>query len=921
MTSNLQNKSLNNLFYSRFNISKRINHYLFEKYNNFIYSYSLICTNNLISNEKCQIVARFKDFLIYDDNTEFLHEFCIKKNLFSKLKYIFNFYNTYSRIYPNYIIIPENKFLYKNLRKKQKVIDELNAIKIKEINDNKLEQTQKLSFLQEEKKFFNKSIVDSINRLNISSNMNSTKKNKTNSYSKTFNNIVSSITSEIKGSNKLNVRTKPCNLFFGLKNDFEDMNKNNIYENNDKTLNTQSSSIRLNNFYDENTKSKASLTEIINLINGEKKKIKNKNKNKKNYLKNVSYEKFSKEKTDKFKNIKKNKLKFLILDVDYIKKNIKSHKNKIYYFNNVKTEISKSTTPSVQIEEINKKKNYLKNYHQKSVLNNNLSINNNINDIKNKNNGFHKQTASCLEDEVSEIKKIKNKIQKSHQLKILPKLYSNKIKLNDNYTNFLAIKTVTNFGNRKNKINDLKNYNNNYSSIKYKSRSKKKNNKNNKNPIFYSSISTNSTINFGNTYSKININNNNNVKQIIDYQNFNETKETNNKKKNKYKLMKSLETLLNLGERNIKTNNKERDIKKGSKYEVDSIQSTTVSNNNKKDKHKKLTYTDKLLTQIKRAIKNKNTNKSQKLNLNNNTLTSFSKKSNNNKNNSNKHFNLNFPSDKVNSYECKPLSDYYLNNIYFANIKLKKQRTSTLIKNNIIFNFFTSKDFYNLKIKNNNIYYMKNQQNKNLTKINQTHAIDTKKSISLNEKTKLKKDIYLNDSNSFLLKSFHKENETNNCNNIMLDNKSKISKIYKLSFKYFNLSKMKNNYHKNLCNNNNISNHISNEKSETLYKFKNLHKKNKTTNIICKNKEIFKKNKIKKQKLHNHKRNKITILNNLNNLNFQLYFKTPSKTVIKSLDLNANNKNENNSYIKNNGIIKDKNNMKNYFFDIKKVKK
>ena len=184
------------------------------------------------------------------------------------MKYIFNFYNTYSRIYPNYIIIPENKFLYKNLRKKQKVIDELNAIKIKEINDNKLEQTQKLSFLQEEKKFFNKSIVDSINRLNISSNMNSTKKNKTNSYSKTFNNIVSSITSEIKGSNKLNVRTKPCNLFFGLKNDFEDMNKNNIYENNDKTLNTQSSSIRLNNFYDENTKSKASLTEIINLING-----------------------------------------------------------------------------------------------------------------------------------------------------------------------------------------------------------------------------------------------------------------------------------------------------------------------------------------------------------------------------------------------------------------------------------------------------------------------------------------------------------------------------------------------------------------------------------------------------------------------------------------------------------------------------
>jgi len=107
-------ESGNDSFYSYFLLSKRINYNLFKKYSDFKYSYSLICTNNLISNEKCQIVARFKDFLIYDDLTEFFHEFCPRQKLISKLKYIFNFYTSYSRIYPNYIIIPENKLLYKN---------------------------------------------------------------------------------------------------------------------------------------------------------------------------------------------------------------------------------------------------------------------------------------------------------------------------------------------------------------------------------------------------------------------------------------------------------------------------------------------------------------------------------------------------------------------------------------------------------------------------------------------------------------------------------------------------------------------------------------------------------------------------------------------------------------------------------------
>ena len=49
------------------------------KYNSFENSYTLVCINNLICTENCHIVARFKDFLYYDDDTEFLNKFFPKK--------------------------------------------------------------------------------------------------------------------------------------------------------------------------------------------------------------------------------------------------------------------------------------------------------------------------------------------------------------------------------------------------------------------------------------------------------------------------------------------------------------------------------------------------------------------------------------------------------------------------------------------------------------------------------------------------------------------------------------------------------------------------------------------------------------------------------------------------------------------------
>ena len=109
---------------------------LFKKYTSGKYSFLKISINHLIFSEDSQIVARFKDFLIYDDNTEFIRRFYPIKETNPRLKKILTFYETYSKVFPNYLVLKENKYLYRNIRKKQKMINAINEIK-KEEKENK----------------------------------------------------------------------------------------------------------------------------------------------------------------------------------------------------------------------------------------------------------------------------------------------------------------------------------------------------------------------------------------------------------------------------------------------------------------------------------------------------------------------------------------------------------------------------------------------------------------------------------------------------------------------------------------------------------------------------------------------------------------------------------------------------------------
>ena len=117
---------------------------LFKKYSSGNFSYAKILANNLIFNDNCRVVARFKDFLIFDDNTEFLRRYYTDEESHPRLTKILNFYEAYSKIFPNYMILKESKYLYRNIRKKQKMIDAVNEIKREEEeNRKKMKQNNK----------------------------------------------------------------------------------------------------------------------------------------------------------------------------------------------------------------------------------------------------------------------------------------------------------------------------------------------------------------------------------------------------------------------------------------------------------------------------------------------------------------------------------------------------------------------------------------------------------------------------------------------------------------------------------------------------------------------------------------------------------------------------------------------------------
>ena len=105
------------------NIEKYVHKYFIQFYRNTKDDYNIKMIDDILSNETTHLVAEFKDFLIMGDFTEFLNKSYNINECKKYLPKIYDYYISCSVIFPNYITLHESKYIYKNIRKKQKVID------------------------------------------------------------------------------------------------------------------------------------------------------------------------------------------------------------------------------------------------------------------------------------------------------------------------------------------------------------------------------------------------------------------------------------------------------------------------------------------------------------------------------------------------------------------------------------------------------------------------------------------------------------------------------------------------------------------------------------------------------------------------------------------------------------------------------
>ena len=146
-------------------IEKHIFRLFHKKYFTSKRSYEKLITNNIIYNEKTHIVARFKEYLVIDDLSEFLKRFYKKKESVLRLPLYFDYYQTYSKIFPNYTVLKESKYIYKNIHRKQKMIDlqqEEESEELKRQKEKKELKHQRKKNKQEINTIFDNDVYNSI---------------------------------------------------------------------------------------------------------------------------------------------------------------------------------------------------------------------------------------------------------------------------------------------------------------------------------------------------------------------------------------------------------------------------------------------------------------------------------------------------------------------------------------------------------------------------------------------------------------------------------------------------------------------------------------------------------------------------------------------------------------------------------------
>ena len=163
--------------------------------------YNVKIINDIIYNENTHIVSVFKDYLILDDISEFLKRRYASLETKPRLTKIYEFYDKYSKVFPNYVVLPESKYMFKNIERKQRMIDERQKYKTNKEKKSKEREEKKKKFggfsdlMDSEdsiEKLFDTKFIESVNNIIPSSAYESINSNNMSKHSQFHDHEISS---------------------------------------------------------------------------------------------------------------------------------------------------------------------------------------------------------------------------------------------------------------------------------------------------------------------------------------------------------------------------------------------------------------------------------------------------------------------------------------------------------------------------------------------------------------------------------------------------------------------------------------------------------------------------------------------------------------------------------------------------------
>ncbi len=198
-------------------LENRVRKKLIRRYEKPLSYHDVKMINDIIYNEKTHYVELFKEYLIYEDINEFLKRFYNINEISIKLPRILLFYEKYSKIYANYTVIPESKYMYKNIKRKQKMIDQMQNNNDDNDDEEEEEEGEDLPNI-----ILNTKAMNSINSFTMSifGNDSISKNSKTET---SVNNLLNKINNYERNAQKIKVRNKN-----NRKSNTNNLNKNKL---------------------------------------------------------------------------------------------------------------------------------------------------------------------------------------------------------------------------------------------------------------------------------------------------------------------------------------------------------------------------------------------------------------------------------------------------------------------------------------------------------------------------------------------------------------------------------------------------------------------------------------------------------------------------------------------------------------------